>query len=153
MPLSQPKLKDSLRIILDKDYLGFSGFPTTSAEVGLAWGEALNKYFEDIAVPAGITGERLAAAKSAFAVIFVPTFAAPTALALFSTAMTAYAATLVAVPAPIPGALPPPAPLTLNPLPNTTSAEVAANTIATAVDVWARTGTLTLPPAAPVPWS
>lgn len=151
--LSKDALKDSLRVIIDKEYPEFSGFPTSSAAVGLAWGNALNQYFKDAAIPPGITDARLNAAKAAFAAIFQPSATLQNALLLFPTAMTAYATALIALPAPIPGALIPPAPLVLVLPAPTNTAEVAANAIATLVDTWARTGTYTVPPAGPVPWS
>lgn len=142
-------LRDALRAIMDPDYAGFDGYPTSPVDAGVRWGAALRTYFDDIAIPTGITAGQQAAGEAAFAALFVPTPVLGNGVALLATASAAYAAFMVGSAG---VTVPPPVLLSIT-LPNSADGEAAAILLANTIDTWARTGTFT-PPAAPtVPWS
>ena len=148
MPLVMTTLRDGLRKYIDPDYSGYTGFPADAAAVGLAWGDAVKGYMETMVAPAGVLPAAHTAGKAAFAAVFQPTFE-DVALVKLQAALLAYAALMIP---PVGVAVPPPGPLTIT-FTVTSDGNAAATTIATAIDLWMRTGTYTVPPAAPVPWS
>ncbi len=149
MPLSVTTLRGALRAIMDPGYVNFAGYPTSPADAGVRWGQAFRDYFDDIAVPPGITGGNQGAAQAAFTALFVPTPALGNGAALLSDAAAAYAALMIS------GAgvtVPPPLPLVVT-LTNNTDGQASAIALAVSIDTWARTGTFTPPSAPTVPWS
>ena len=149
MPLNSNTLRDGLRKDVDPAFSGYVGFPADAAGVGTAWASAVRGYFEGVTNPPGITSVQQASAEAAFAAIFQPTFSGADALALLNSALTAYAAVLVP---PTGATVAPPGSPTIT-LSLTSDGNVAATTIATAIDTWARTGTYTPPGGAPTPWA
>jgi len=148
MALSPTTLRDGLRAFMDPAYGGFTSYPADAPAVGVAWAAALRGYFDGLATPPGITGAQQDAAEAAFAAAFQPTFATP-AIPLLNAALASYAALLVS---PTGVTTPPPGSPTFV-LVNTDDGNVAATTLATAIDLWARTGTYTPPAGAPTPWA
>jgi len=154
MPLNPATLIDRIRRFSDETHAEFVGFPETPVEVAQRWAEALSAYFDELTLPAlipGATSLAGAALQAAMPPLVAPVpGAGPAALQAGFAAFTA-----ALVPGALPAmAVPPPAPFVAPPLPPVTDATAAATTLASAVDLWARTGLSGVPPAPPVtPWS
>lgn len=146
MPLNKPALQSSLEAL--------STSPgATIADCSQLWANAFVRYFALIAPPS----TTVTAAGTALQAQLASAFALPAAAPAMDAAFTAFALTIGAGMLPAFIAVPPPTPvnwalLFTEPYPAT--AALAAQKIASALDVWARTGTAT--PAlggAPIPWT
>lgn len=157
MPLLQPLLEAELLKVIDPENPGFVGYPPDLATGAANFGTAFQTYFLGLVVPP--EGPALAQAQVG---TFVSTLIAqctplitatePPSVSPFVPAITLYVAA-IASGVSVGSALPPPAPLVL-PITNFESHAEAAQTIASAVDLWVRTATYTPPvPPTPVPWS
>jgi len=117
--------------------------PGSTADAKTAWAAVARDYFGNITLPAA-TPANQAAGEAAFAAAFDPSLG----LAAFVPSLTAYAAQLALA---LPSSVVPPAPFVPPTLPNTYDTDAPAVAMATAVDIWTRTGTG--PPPASAPWS
>lgn len=162
MPLLLPTMINEILKMTDETNGAFVGWPENNEQTAANWAAAARAYFEGIVVPT-VSPAAFPAGESAFASVMTPALLLPppaTAGAM-AAAFAAFAAAIVAnaLPTPPGVALPPPAPLipfTVADLLPTTDAVYAATSLATKIDIWARTGTFTpaTPPGAPpIPWS
>lgn len=153
MPLTPPILTNELAKFMDDQVPSFEGFPSAT-NVGQKWAAAVDAYASKV-IPASIAA---AIAKTAMAGAMAGASAPGAGTAAIPAAFAAYAATLGGGMAPAFVAVPPPAPLSLDPAfavgMSGGSASAVISQIVTIVDTWFRTGTAT--PALggpPVPWS
>lgn len=155
MALSQPVLVTALETFIDPAAPGFTGYPTAGG-APVAWGNALQTYFLDLAAPPAATliDPTQVIARDAFAVAFVPIFSSPIALTtLLPNALGAYAALITTLPA-VGVTVPPPVPpVFVPPMGAFVTGAAAIATMAGIIDTWARTGTFTPFAGGPVPWS
>ncbi len=140
-------LKNELAKILDESDPSFQPVVTLQDAIN-GWLNAISKYMLTIVnVPPLGHPAGLAAATPVLASMNLP----GAALVAIPGAFQAYAGAL-ALGVPLPAtALPPPSPFVLVLPP--ASASVAIDAIAALVATWTVTGTVTIPPAMPVPWS
>ena len=146
------KLVEGIRRFTDETFEGFEKFPATEDEAAEFWSRAVQDYLltQVIPPPGGVVYAALAATamKPAFKGFSAP-FAAPVIL---PGAFAVAAATIAGSSVPV--AVPPPAPLVIPPMPPVPSAAVGALVLATAVDLWFKTGLFGVPPTPPAPpWS
>ena len=154
MPLIIANLQSSIT-----DILTFVGATQTKVPVPTLadkWSTAFDSYMRTISNPASpalFTPAGFDAAKAAMQQSLLGMTAAPVALAAFLAGFTAYVGIVAAVsapfvstppigPVPLPAALAVPAPI-----------PVSAAAAALAIDTWVRTGTASIPPSPPLPWT
>jgi hypothetical protein len=68
MPLNVTNLNNNIRAIIDREYAGFAGMPSTPAESAARWADAFAMYAMDL-VPPSSTVE---SARAAFVATFLP---------------------------------------------------------------------------------
>lgn len=147
-------IQETLKLT-DKDSPSFVGFPETFDEAAENWSGVMRAYFEQASSPsiAQLAPGTHDAAEQATIAVMAPGFAARTPTAL-QDGFVAYAAAMAAGLLPAFGVAVPPVGLVipLLPLDPPPTAADAASTMATAVQAWAITGTVTPPAGSPVPW-
>lgn len=150
MPLLQPILAKNLIDLMTME----EGKDITPKD----WADAIGGYFQQSLFP--IAGGNLAGAKSAFIATIGPKFPPSGALPLLQAAFLQFAIVASSIPGTGGPNIPPVAPLVLTPIISIgmsgAPAAVVANTMATIIDVWFRTGVyLSGTPVTPVPlpWS
>jgi hypothetical protein len=153
MPLNPLTLQTEIRKFSDDTFAQFIGFPSDEADVAAKWGAALKVFFDEMITPVLIPGTTTLG-EGAMVAVMTPLIApipgvGATALAA---GFAAFTATFVLGGLPV-IVVPPPAPFVPPPLPPTGNAALAALTLASAVVLWAITGTWTIPPALPAPWA
>lgn len=144
MPLIKSNLEQSLRSLLDKDYVNFEGFPNTSTEVAERWSKVVNDYASTV-VPFSTTS---VVAKAAFkSTMLAITPSPPNGLALLTTAFSTYASTLAGGMQPGFTATPPTSPINLAPVISLgmsgASGAVIAASLANVIHSWFKTGLAT----------
>lgn len=154
MPLLPTTLQTELRKFTDPDYSGFVEFPLDEQSTAEKWAAALKVYFGELTLPTLLPGT-LDLAETAMVGAMTPLIApipgvGATAL---GAGFMAFTATFTAGAAPPQIVTPPPALFVPPPLPPTDNGAVAALALASAVQLWAITGMVTIPPASPVPWA
>lgn len=154
MPLNTKTLEDALLLFMDQENEDFIGFPKDPKEVAEYWMGAIRAFFEGLVSPALIPTTFDLAEKAGTAAM-LPDLSLPQPV--FATAiqkgLTVFTATFVAGATPPQVVVPPPAPFVMPISAPTEDPSIPAKAIAAAVLAWAITGTATIPPAAPTPWS
>ena len=160
MPLLQATLFSSVLRRTDQDAEDFVGFPATFVDAGNSWAAVATEYYREAINPPLATVTSVG--EAAFTAAFVP-IASSGALGAGLTALDAgFAAYVVAVAGAVTGVVP--GSITVPPVGQpgiastfivpTADPVVPANTFATLVDTWSRTGTYAVTAvSAPVPWS
>lgn len=140
MPLIKSTLEINLRQIMDQDYSGFAGFPTTSTEVASRWADAIHEYAA-LTIPPSTTTDL---AKSSFQSIMLSVTNMSDGLTLLQSALMSYATNLATGMSPAFTSTPPPilpAIATVTPIGlGGGSSEDCALHLATIIDTWFRTG-------------
>lgn len=145
MPLSASTLESQLRDT-------FEHHGETIADCAARWANAISSYFATVTPPSSTQ----APARAALQAQLATAFALPSAIPAMTAALSAYTAALGVGMAPAFVAVPPPTPFTWATLlapPYPETAAEAARKIASALDVWARTGKATPGSGgSPAPW-
>lgn len=152
MPLNPATAQAEILKLTDVNNPDFVGWPSTPDQVAQNWAHVLEAYFGEMITPALPPGT-LSAASSAMVGAMTPMIApgAPGGPALTAGFL---AFVLTFVPAAVPViVVPPPAPYQPPALPPTADPIAPAVALATSIDVWARTGLWSTPPATPAPWA
>jgi hypothetical protein len=127
--------------------------PADAQETADRWAAALGAFFAPVALPTPLPGV-LSAAEAAMSAAMAP-LVSPVpgvgAVAL-GAGYAAFTALMVAA-TPPQAVVPPPALYVPPPLPPINDPNIPAASIAATTVAWAITGTVTIPPASPVPWS
>lgn len=154
MPLLPLTLQNELRRFTDMASPTFEAFPVGAQETAQRWAGAVRAYFLEMITPTILPGIHSAAEQAMIGSMVgliqpVPGVAA----AALTAGLAAFTGVLVGGAAPPQVVVPPPAPFVAPPFPPTTDGLTAALTMALTIDLWARTGTWAIPPAAPAPWA
>lgn len=153
MPLVSSILVSEIRKISDLEFSGHEGFPKTNNEAASRWASAFDVYASQV-IPASVSSS-VAKAAMRVALTGLINSANPASLEI---GMNAYATALAVGMAPVFVAIPPPAPLVLTSafaigLAEGSAVDVA-NSMASLIDVWMKTGTATPSVGgSPIPWS
>ena len=140
MPLIVSTLQNKLRILFDDP-------PQTTQECAQAWADAMQFYALPVVPPSATVAAAAQALKGALSGMQAP----GAAVQVFTLAFASFGVTVAGgMPVGTGPAVPPAVPFIL-PVAPTSSPEVAATVISTAIDIWMRTG-LGAPPAS-LPWS
>lgn len=153
MPLVPTIAADAILKLTDASRLDFAGWPPDAVTVGLNWAGVAEAYFAGLGNPIPLPGA-IATASAAFAQAMTGALGppgGPTGVTALQAGFTAFAVALVPLCAPY-VVIPPPAPLVVVPGPPTADPNPPAQSLALAIDAWARTGTASIPPLPPVPW-
>lgn len=168
MALSAATLRTEILKRTDKSRADFRGWPATAAAAVTSWAEAARAYFAELTNPVLFppAADSLAVAVAAFEAAAgrevdgngrLTADALPVGFEAFAAALLPATGYVVTPPIPTGGASAQGAPMAWE-WPagwNTPTADPNpfADTLSGLVDLWARTGTASVPPATPAPWS
>jgi hypothetical protein len=154
MPLNPKTPEDALLKFMDKENKDFDKFPENEQEVAQYWMGAIKEFFGELVSPALLPGTLDLAEKAGTAAMIPDLSAKPPLFPMaIQKGLTAFTATFTAGAAPPQIVAPPPVPYVFPVSAPTEDPSIPAKAIATTVLAWAITGTVTIPPAAPTPWS
>lgn len=150
MPINPATLIDAIRKFTDEAHPEFGGFPVSPEETAAKWADALKAYFALLGAPTLVPGT-LELSSTAMVAAMVPLSIPVTGIGATALGVGFAAFVLPFVVGGLPALVVPPPLLFVPPaMPPTDNAIAAAGVLALAVDVWARTGLVGVPP---VPWA
>jgi hypothetical protein len=139
MALISNTLVNGIRAINDQEYSGFAEFPESVAEAADRWATAINNYASLVTPPSATATLAKEALKAQL--LLVDTLGVDA----FVNGLSAYASALAGGMAPAFTGTPPPVSIVLAPIFASgfagASSETQANAIASAIDLWFKTGT------------
>lgn len=150
MPLNPATLSSELLDLFD--FVAEAEDPPTADELAGRWADAFGAYLQEAMNPAFNSGA-IEAGKAALRSTLAATIMdpPPAGLAALTAGLTAFCAATTALVLPF-VSIPPPAPLP-TPSGSPAPASAAAAALAATIHTWVITGTASVPPAPPAPWT